>query len=52
MVGKRGPGRKGGIQDGMTEELIENKQCGDLEKTAEDRQERTIWLPGTCRAEH
>ena len=50
MEGKRGRGRK---RIGMIDELMENKQYGDLKRRAEDRQGWKVWLPGTCRvAEH
>ena len=50
MEGKRGRGRK---RIGMIDELMENKQYGDLKRRAEDRQGWRVWLPGTCRvAEH
>ena len=50
MEGKRGRGRK---RIGMIDELMENKQYGDLKKRAEDRQGWRVWLAGTCRvAEH
>ena len=50
MEGKRGRGRK---RIGMIDELMENKQYGDLKRRAEDRQGWRVWLPVTCRvAEH
>ena len=50
MESKRGRGRK---RIGMIDELMENKQYGDLKRRAEDRQGWRVWLPGTCRvAEH
>ena len=50
MEGKRGRDRK---RIGMIDELMENKQYGDLKRRAEDRQGWRVWLPGTCRvAEH
>ena len=50
MEGKRGRGRK---RIGMIDELMENKQYGDLKRRAEERQGWRVWLPGTCRvAEH
>ena len=50
MEGKRGRGRK---RIGMIDELMKNKQYGDLKRRAEDRQGWRVWLSGTCRvAEH
>ena len=45
MEGKRGRGRKRIY--GMIDELMENKQYGDLKRRAEDRQGWRVWLPGT-----
>ena len=50
IEGKRGRGRK---WIGMIDELMKNKQYGDLKRKVEDRQGWRVWLPGTCRvAEH
>ena len=46
MEGKRRRGRK---RIGMLDELLENKQNGDMKRRPEDRQGWRVWLPGTCR---
>ena len=46
MEGKRGRGRK---RIDMIDELMENKQYGDLKRRVEDRQGWRVLLPGTWR---